>query len=66
MTDICLKCLQPNETLHWIEKNHMFLCPGCATDRLAEQQKLDAKFRRLNIHEESFDNRIIKSPKSKQ
>ena len=63
MTDICLKCLQPNETLHWIEKNQLFVCPGCAHNRQAEQQRLDAKFNRLNIHQESFDNRIIKAQK---
>lgn len=66
MSNICLKCLQPNETLHWIEQDHLFVCPGCATDRLTEQQRLNAKFRSLNIHQESFDNRIIKTPKSKQ
>ena len=61
--NLCLKCLVPNETLHWIEQKQMFVCPGCAHNRQAEQQRLDVKFRKLNIHQESFDNRIIKSPK---
>jgi hypothetical protein len=66
MIDICPKCQEPNTTLHWLETAQGFLCPGCATNRQTEQQRLDAKFRKLPIIQESFDNRIIKNPKSSQ
>lgn len=59
----CPQCQQPNHTLHWHEIAKGFVCPGCATNRQAEQQKLDAKFKQLNIHQETFDNRIIKAQK---
>lgn len=53
----------PNDTLHWQMLCSRWVCLACATNRQAEQQKLDAQFRRLNIHQESFDNRIIKAQK---
>jgi predicted RNA-binding Zn-ribbon protein involved in translation (DUF1610 family) len=62
----CPKCELLNQTLHWLETAQGFLCPGCAHNRQAEQQRLDAKFRKLPIIQESFDNRIIKNPKSSQ
>jgi hypothetical protein len=59
----CPQCELLNQTLHWIETAQGFACPGCAHNRVKEQQRLDAQFNRLNIHQESFDNRIIKAQK---
>jgi len=60
---VCPKCDLPNDTLHWQLLCSRWVCVACATNRQAEQQRLDAKFNRLNIHQESFDKRIIKTQK---